>query len=187
MTTLLLDPPLSLGSTTTGETMTTYLGLDVSPLRIGAASIDTDGIMWRLNRAETYKFNKDEWVSPAHRAEAIEHLHEKHNDKPLAIGLEAVFIGPNKLGSIRAAMALGQIESICDYEWPDATQKILTAAQWRRYCGIKQGGKEPVMEWALNIVDDWYDGDLALDQDSADAIAIAYAVAMWDMEDDDDA
>lgn len=187
MTALLLDPPSSLVSITTGEAMPTYLGLDVSPLRIGAASIETDGILWRLKWAETYKFNKDEWVSPAHRAEAIEYLHEKHNDEPQAIGLEAVFIGPNKLGSIRAAMALGQIESICDYEWPDTPQKILTAAQWRRYCGIKQGGKEPVMEWALKVVDDWSDDDIKLDQDSADAIAIAYAVAMWDMEDDDDA
>ncbi len=86
-------------------------------------------------------------------------------------------------------MALGQVESICDYEWPDVTQKILTAAQWRRYCGIKQGGKEPVMEWALDFAGDenaklW---KVAESQDTADAIAIAYAVAMWDLHDDDDA
>ncbi len=169
--------------------MTTYLGFDVSPLRIGAAAVEVTNTYQSLRWAETYTFDKDEWVSPAHRAEAIEYFNEKYDNTPEAIGLEAVFIGPNKLGSIRAAMALGQVESICDYEWPDVTQKVLTATQWRRYCGIEQGGKAPVMEWALDFASEeeatlW---KIADSQDTADAIAIAYAVAMWDMEDDDDA
>lgn len=165
--------------------MRTYLGLDVSPLRIGAALIEFDGVVHTLKWAETHKFDPKEWVSPAIRAEAIEAMHEKHAHTPDVIGLEAVFIGPNKLGSIRAAMALGQVESICDYEWPDATQKILTAAQWRKYCGIQQGGKEPVMEWARKFADDCCDDDITLDQDAADATAIAYAALRWDEEDAD--
>jgi Holliday junction resolvasome RuvABC endonuclease subunit len=108
------------------------------------------------------------------RAEAMEDLHDAHKIEPNGIGMEAVYVGINKLGSIRAAMALGQIESICDYEWPDAEQKVLTATQWRKVCGIPQGGKVPVMEWA-----EAYTGETIDSQDDADALAIAYATAMW--------
>jgi Holliday junction resolvasome RuvABC endonuclease subunit len=114
----------------------------------------------------------------------IEGLHEKYETEPKAIGLEAVFIGPNKLGSVRAAMALGQLESILDYEWPDAAQKVLTAAQWRKLCGIQQGGKQPVMEWALNFAGPHKSKlyKVADSQDTADAIAIAYATCQWSIE-----
>lgn len=158
-----------------------YLGLDVSPLRIGAAA-------WRCNEkhaqflwSETHSFNTKEWITPAMRAEVIEALHEKRELEPDVIGMEAVFIGPNKLGAIRAAMALGQIESICDYEWENARQKILTATQWRSLCGVPQGGKAPVMGWATRVAED-SGAELPADQDSADAICIAYATWKWHLD-----
>lgn len=114
----------------------------------------------------------------------MEDLRERHKLDPSVIGLEAVFVGPNKLGSIRAAMALGQVESVCDYEWPEARQKVLTAAQWRKYCGIEQRGKAGVMEWARAYAILHGADHLSLDQDAADALAIAYAAMMWDSDDD---
>lgn len=146
------------------------LGLDVAPLRIGWAVLSDDAL-----KLGTIYFDKDAWITPGMRAEAIEDVLE--DEKVDRIGLEAVFVGPNKLGSIRAAMALGQVESICDYLWPDAKQKILTAAQWRSLCNITGGGKEPVMLWAMEraaLADTKPDS-----QDSADALAIAVAAHQW--------
>ena len=149
------------------------LGLDVSPLRIGWAVIGENCL---LEDHGTITFPPKEWVTPGMRAAAIEDaLDERLIDR---VGMEAVFVGPNKLGSIRAAMALGQVESICDYLWPDADQKILTAAQWRSHCGIEQGGKEPVMRWASDLCND-SDVGLPETQDAADAIAIAFATMRW--------
>ena len=148
------------------------IGLDVSPLRIGWAYYEDT----TLTNHGVILFETDEWVTPGMRAAAIEDT-IKH-DTVHGIGMEAVFVGPNKLGSIRAAMALGQVESICDYLWPDARQKILTATQWRSACGIQQGGKQPVWEWAIKRTMD--DGTHApLNQDAADAIAIGHAAHLW--------
>ena len=148
------------------------LGLDVSPLRIGWAVYDNDA----LTDHGTITFNTNDWVTPGMRSDAIEDTLDKYTIDQVAA--EAVFVGINKLGSIRAAMALGQVESICDYLWPEAPQKILTATQWRKLCDISQGGKKPVMDWALAKCDEH--GLAKPDtQDAADAIAIAYAGYLW--------
>lgn len=151
------------------------LGLDVSPLRIGWA-VHTDG---RIEDHGTITFSNQEWVTPGMRAAAIEDTLDGVTFGH--IGLEAVFVGPNKLGSIRAAMALGQVESICDYLWPDAHQKILTAAQWRRLANVPPGGKESVMQWAIERCKA-DDAEKPIGQDSADAIAIAVATDAWHAE-----
>lgn len=157
--------------------MTRILGLDVSPLRIGWA-VSKDEI---ITHHGTITFKNDDWVTPGMRAAAIEDTLDEHTFDH--IGIEAVFVGPNKLGSIRAAMALGQVESICDYLWPDATQKILTAAQWRRLADVPPGGKESVMEWAKKRCKK--DGaNKPEGQDSADAIAICIATGEWHAEND---
>ena len=154
--------------------MRQYLGLDVAPLRIGWAVVSENAGVIKPIAHGTHLFDKKEWIVPSMRAEAMEDLHDAHKIEPAGIGMEAVYVGINKLGSIRAAMALGQIESICDYEWPDAEQKVLTATQWRKVCGIPQGGKPPVLAWA-----EAYTGETIDSQDDADALAIAYATAMW--------
>lgn len=153
------------------------LGLDVSPLRIGWAVV-TDN---KITNHGTITFPNDEWITPGMRAEAIEDTLDAY--KITRIGLEAVFVGPNKLGSIRAAMALGQVESICDYLWPDASQRILTAAQWRRLASIPQGGKQSVMEWAQAVCKKHKAGEIT-GQDAADAVAIALATDAWHEEND---
>ena len=151
------------------------LGLDVSPLRIGWAVVRDDVV----EEHGTITFGSDEWVTPGMRAEAIEETLDGWTfDR---VGLEAVFVGPNKLGSIRAAMALGQVESICDYLWPDANQKILTAAQWRRLAGVPAGGKASVMEWAQATCKK-HGVDAPAGQDAADAVAIAVATDAWHAE-----
>lgn len=149
------------------------LGLDVSPLRIGWAVLH-DGT---IASHGTIVFKSDEWVTPGMRAAAIEDSLDKWNifDR---IGLEAVFVGPNKLGSIRAAMALGQVESICDYLWPDAEQKVLTAAQWRRLANVPPGGKQSVMEYAEAVCEK-HEAPKIEGQDAADAVAIAIATDGW--------
>lgn len=152
------------------------LGLDVSPLRIGWAIVETEDDDHALIDHGVIIFDKDEWVTPGLRADEMEKISDKHYVIH-HIGIEAVFVGPNKLGSIRAAYAVGQLEAICEAAWPDAEQKILTATQWRSACGIKQGGKEPVMEWAVSCC---HDNELPppANQDAADAIAIAWATAV---------
>ncbi|CAB4187317.1 hypothetical protein UFOVP1158_9 [uncultured Caudovirales phage] len=149
------------------------VGLDVSTLRIGWGIVTED--LEPVAHGAIF-FKRGQWVTPGMRAETMEDALENF-DVDL-IGLEAVFVGINKLGSIRAAMALGQVESIADYLWPDSEQKVLTATQWRAACGIPQGGKEPVMEWAVNLCNK-YEVGLPESQDAADAIGIAYATIVW--------
>lgn len=160
--------------------MVHYLGFDVSPLRIGVACVEHNDILTSAVFHHTYEFPKDSWVTPTMRASIIEQIEDDLvKERNIAgVGLEAVFIGPNKLGSIRAAMALGQVEMACDFEWPDAEQKVLTATQWRKLCGIGQGGKQPVMDWAVRFCEG-QPLDPPASQDSADALAIAFATAMW--------
>lgn len=150
----------------------TTLGLDVSPLRIGWAILEDTNLIAH----GTIHFPPKEWVTPGARADEIEDAIGDY--KVTQIGAEAVFVGANRLGAVRAAMALGQVESICDYLWPDAPQKILTATQWRKLCDIQQGGKQPVMDWAVNYCED-HDLDLPDTQDAADAIAIAFGTMRW--------
>ncbi len=155
-----------------------YLGLDVSPLRIGWAVVETEDDDAYVTDHGVIIFDSKEWVTPGMRSDKLEDLSDNHTSISM-IGLEAVFVGPNKLGSIRAAMALGQVESICDYLWPDAEQKILTATQWRAACGIAQGGKQGVMDWSLGTCHD--NGVHApANQDAADAVAIAWATMVRD-------
>lgn len=161
--------------------MKQYLGLDVSPLRIGAALWEANDSECALLWSETHTFDPKDWITPGMRAEVIEALHERRECEPDLVAMEAVFVGPNKLGAIRAAMALGQVESICDYEWEDARQKILTATQWRSLCSIPQGGKTPVMGWATRAAQE-HGVDAPADQDAADAICIAYAAWKWDLD-----
>lgn len=159
-----------------------YLGIDASPLRIGAALITANDFMFELEWHDTIVLDDEKWITPADRADAFEDLQDRFNGfKPDMIGMEAVFVGANRLGAVRAAMALGQIESICDYLWPDAKQKILTATQWRKLCGIQQGGKAPVLQWSTKVCEE-HNLDAPEMQDAADAIAIAYATWKWDIE-----
>lgn len=155
------------------------LGLDVSPLRIGWAIIASK----EVRKHGTIVFESNEWVTPGMRSDALEDaLGEEKIDR---IGLEAVFVGPNRLGSIRAAMALGQVESIADYLWPDAKQKVLTAAQWRKLADVPPGGKASVMEYAEDVCDA-HEVERPGMQDAADAIAIGIAADSWfDSQDDE--
>ena len=155
---------------------TNSLGLDVSPLRIGWGNIRAEEDDYFLIDHGVILFKEKEWVTPGMRADEVERIADKHPDIH-KVGIEAVFVGPNKLGSIRAAYAVGQLEAICEAAWPEADQKILTATQWRSLCGIKQGGKEPVMEWAIGCCHD-NDSVPPANQDAADAIAIAWATAV---------
>ena len=155
---------------------TNSLGLDVSPLRIGWGIIRAEEDDYFLIDHGVILFKEKEWVTPGMRADEVERIADKHPDIH-KVGIEAVFVGPNKLGSIRAAYAVGQLEAICEAAWPEADQKILTATQWRSLCGIKQGGKEPVMEWAVSCCRD-NDSVPPANQDAADAIAIAWATAV---------
>jgi Holliday junction resolvasome RuvABC endonuclease subunit len=155
---------------------TNSLGLDVSPLRIGWGIVSCEDDDYSLIDHGVILFKEKQWVTPGMRADEVECIADNHPTIH-KIGIEAVFVGPNKLGSIRAAYAVGQLEAICEAAWPDADQKILTATQWRSLCGIKQGGKEPVMEWSVACC---HDNGLAApaNQDAADAIAIAWATAV---------
>lgn len=155
---------------------TNSLGLDVSPLRIGWGIVATEDDDQHLVDHGVIIFNKDEWITPGIRADEIEKIADQYPTIS-KIGIEAVFVGPNKLGSIRAAYSVGQVEAICEGVWPDAEQRMLTATQWRSLCGIQQGGKAPVMEWAVSCC---HDNELhpPKNQDAADAIAIAWATAV---------
>lgn len=146
-----------------------YLGLDVSPLRIGWAVISDEFLDHGV-----IIFDKDEWVTPGMRSDALEDLSDKYPRIDI-VALEAVFVGPNKIGSIRAAMALGQVESICDYLWPDANQKILTATQWRSACELPMSGKAGVKSWAIATCIE-AGVHAPQNQDACDAIAIATAI-----------
>lgn len=142
------------------------LGLDVSPRRIGAALVDYE--TGTAIRAETHGVDRDDDLRARRTAfRNIAQDAETESDVCLVI-LEDAYSGPNRRGTIIHALAIGNVEAFAQTRWPDILVARISPATWRGLIGIKEG-KDAVRAWAGARLDS------DVDQDAADALAIATA------------
>ena len=144
------------------------IGLDVSERRIGYAILNYDsgecvetGVM-HTPAGNDLNTRVQAWHSISHAA-------NQTGDIALVL-IEAPWSGPNRQGSIRGAMAVGNLAGIAATRLGrNILVDTIQPTQWRSLCGISTRGKEPVMTWATNRL------GRTITQDEADALGIATA------------
>ena len=94
------------------------------------------------------------------------------------VAIEDAHLGPNRMGSLRHAMAIGEVRQAVDRRWPDAAVQLIAPQEWKKLVGLRgNASKDAVMVQAHEL------GWMAEEQDEADAACIAYA-AWWRNEHD---
>lgn len=144
------------------------IGLDVSERRIGYAVVEYDsgkcittGVM-HTPAGDDLNTRVQAWHSISHAA-------NQTGDIELVL-IEAPWSGPNRQGSIRGAMAVGNLAGIAATRLGRTVLiDTIQPTQWRALCGISTRGKEPVMTWATQVL------GRNVTQDEADALGIATA------------
>ena len=144
------------------------IGLDVSERRIGYAVLEYDS----GEPVETGTIHTPAGNDLTDRVNAwrrISHAANQTGDIQLVL-IEAPWIGPNRQGSMRHAMSVGNVAGIAATRLgPKILVDTIQPAQWRRLCGLPSRGKTPVAEWANDVL------NLRVTQDEADALGIATA------------
>jgi hypothetical protein len=159
------------------------IGLDTSLLRTAYAIIRDDELLafstihtreGLADRRDAWKLIRDE----ARRVERISH------EQTRAVVIEDAWLGPNRQGSLNHARCIGHAEAFALQSFPYASIERVMPQSYRALLCLPRKGKEPLMSYARSILDmahsangyttpsGWGD---ELDQDSADAICIAYA------------
>ena len=144
------------------------IGLDVSERRIGYAIAEYDsGVIVETGVLHTPAGDDlNERVRAWH---SISHAANQTGDIELVL-IEAPWSGPNRQGSIRGAMAVGNLAGIAATRLsPHVLVDTIQPTTWRRICGIPTRGKEPVMQWATQLL------GRTITQDEADATGITRA------------
>lgn len=144
------------------------IGLDVSERRIGYAIVNYDsgqcvktGVM-HTPAGNDLNTRVQAWHSISHAA-------NQTGDIALVL-IEAPWSGPNRQGSIRGAMAVGNLAGIAATRLGrQILVDTIQPTQWRSLCGLPTKGKEPVAEWANRVL------NRQVTQDEADALGIATA------------
>lgn len=146
----------------------TIIGLDVSERRIGYAiglydcgTIVETGVM-HTPAGDDLNIRVQAWHTISHAA-------NQTGDIQLVL-IEAPWSGPNRQGSIRGAMAVGNLAGIAATRLGRTVLvDTIQPTQWRALCKLPTRGKEPVMEWATAVL------GRSVTQDEADATGIATA------------
>ena len=146
----------------------TIVGLDVSERRIGYAVLEYDS----GEPLETGTIHTPAGTDLHDRVNAWRRISAAANqtgDIQLVL-IEAPWMGPNRQGSARHAMAVGNLAGIAAARLgPSILIDTIQPATWRRLCGLPTRGKQPVHQWACNRL------GITVDQDQADALGIATA------------
>ena len=144
------------------------VGLDVSERRIGyaIANYDTGTI---VETGVMHTPAGDDLNTRVQAWHSISHAANQTGDIELVL-IEAPWSGPNRQGSIRGAMSVGNLAGIAASRLGrNVLIDTIQPAQWRALCGIPTRGKTPVMEWATQLL------GRRVTQDEADATGIATA------------
>ena len=159
------------------------IGLDTSLLRTAYAIIVDDELLafGTIHTKEGLADRRDAWKTirdEARRIERITHTHTR------AVVIEDAWLGPNRQGSLNHARCIGHAEAFAIQSFPYALIERVMPQSYRALLCLPRKGKEPLMSYARTILDmahsdrgyttpsGWNE---PLDQDSADAICIAYA------------
>lgn len=150
------------------------LGVDASPRRIGWAIQHAGRILafdtWHVDPADDIPSRREAWRTIRDHIRSA----ERDANRDLAIiGIEDAYLGPNRKGSLNLARTIGHVEAFAHVAFPYALQHRIPNATWRRALGLGATGKLPALGAARAVLED----ETLDDQDAADAICIALAVA----------
>lgn len=153
------------------------VGVDASPRRIGWAVAYGRRIVaadtWHVDATDDIRSRKDAW---RYIRDVIRDAERKHATDLRMIGIEDVFIGPNRKGSLDMARTVGHVEAFAFASFPYAPMQRVRAATWRKLLGLPQRGKTASLQYARDVLDPTGLWDRLDDQDTADAICIAVAL-----------
>lgn len=144
------------------------LGLDAQQTRLGYA-------LCRLEDGEPVRCGCIPLAADAGFSRSVRHALSgiwpgPHPDIAL-VAIEDAHLGPNRLGSLRHAMAIGEIRQAVSRRWPDAAVQMVRPQEWKKLLGLRGNASKPeVMSMAFQL---GFGADV---QDEADAACIAYAV-----------
>ncbi len=152
-------------------------GIDASPKRVGYA-INHDGTIiragtWMVDQAAPIRSRKELWKE---LRDTIRQTEKLHKCELYAIGIEAPYAGPNRQTTLAHARNIGAHEAFAYTSFPYAEQHLVQPQSWRSALGLPKTGKTAPLEYAQSrcYVD--------IDQDTADAICIADAIAVLTRE-----
>jgi hypothetical protein len=153
------------------------IGLDTSLLRTAYAIIYDETLLAfaTIHTKEGLADRRDAWKLIRDEARRIERI---THEQTRSIVIEDAWLGPNRQGSLNHARCIGHAEAFALTSFPYATIERVMPQSWRALLNLPKKGKEGAMRYSERICDisciqsGWSD---TLDQDSADAICIAYA------------
>lgn len=159
------------------------IAIDTSLLRTAyAITHDADLIAFQtLHTKDGLEDRRDAWKTIRDEARRVERITHTHVG---AIVIEDAWLGPNRQGSLNHARCIGHAEAFAIQSFPYALIERVMPQSYRALLCLPRKGKEPLMSFAKRILDTahsdhgytapsgWAD---ELDQDTADAICIAYA------------
>lgn len=167
-------------------TRTLVVGLDVSARRIGWAlvSYETGQALNAgcqiVSATDDLRARREAFREVARSADALGDVG--------AVILEDAYAGPNRAGTIRHALAVGNVEAFAATRWPSVLVDRVKPATWRRVLGLEARGKASPLAYAADAYRVETGGELADRvskrahvQDAADAVCIAKAghVIVW--------
>lgn len=166
-TPILQDDPL-IGA---GGVDTIVIGLDASPLRIGYAimivqtgELLASGTMHVESGGDDLRNRQAAW-----RHIMVELNRVADSSQVVCVGLEEAYVRFRRQ-AILGALTIGNLEAFALRSYPWILVHRLLPTEWRRICGIPQGGKAAPLAYARLILPDLND------QDEADAICITRAL-----------
>lgn len=143
------------------------LGLDVSARRIGWALVDYETgkpiacDVQAVSADDDLRARRVAFREVARDADA--------RGDVCAVLLEDAHAGPSRRGTVIHALSVGNVEAWAAARWPDVLVDRVTPAAWRSAAGLPSKGKQPVMDWATELL------RYRPTQDAADALGIATA------------
>jgi Holliday junction resolvasome RuvABC endonuclease subunit len=169
------------------------LGLDVSEQRMGWAAVSYDDQAPLALGVESLVERDGGWLeNQVFRAMRDINKHIPAGEV-VVVGIEDVYLGPNKMGSLRHAGVVGMAQLAVRVVFGgDVTIWPIPAGKWRNAIGLKPASrkravvKAATMEWALEVMDDHaFIHDFPLREDAADALGIATACALLTVKTDE--
>lgn len=143
------------------------LGLDVSARRIGWAAVSYEtgepiasGVQ-HVSANDDLRARRIAFREVARDADA--------RGDVCAVLLEDAHAGPSRRGTVIHALSVGNVEAWAAARWPDVLVDRVTPAAWRSAVGLPSQGKQPVLDWATDLL------RFRPSQDAADALGVARA------------
>lgn len=146
---------------------TLILGLDVSARRIGWALVDYETGTPVACDVQNVPANDDLRARRLAFREVARDADARGD--VCAVLLEDAHAGPSRRGTIIHALSVGNVEAWAAARWPDVLVDRVTPAAWRSAVGLPLQGKQPVMDWATELL------GCKPSQDAADALGVARA------------